>query len=167
MKRTFEKYRYWMKVPAMTFLGMIFIVAGVGKIFFYSSAFSPFPFIQLFDAGLPLAINQFLFAVLPYVEIVIGAMLVHGFMVKFANTIAASMVGVFLINNIYMVSIGRGREPCHCFGMAGGLTYIDALVIDIMMAVMVAVIFFCHKGSYFNLTPWFLDSQPIGAKQKA
>jgi len=163
MKRWFEKYRYWMKIPAMTFLGMIFIVAGVGKLFYQSGAFAPFPFIE----GLPLAVTQLLFSVLPYIEIAIGAMLIHGFMVKFVAAIVGSMLAVFIANNIYMVSIGRGVEPCHCFGMAGGLTYVDALVIDIMMAVLVAVIFICQKGSYFNIKPWFLDSEPIRVKQQA
>ena len=163
MKRWFEKYRYVMKLPAMTFLGMIFIVAGVGKLLYNSAAFVPFPFIE----GLPVALTQVLFSVLPYVEIAIGAMLLHGFMVKFAAVIAGSMILVFIVNNIAMVSRGRGREPCQCFGMAGGLTYVDALVIDIMMVILVAVIFFCQKGGYFNTTPWFLDSQPLRVKQSA
>ena len=163
MKTWFEKYRYIMKLPTMTFLGMIFIVSGVGKLLYNSGAFVPFPFIE----GLPVAVSQVLFSVLPYVEIIIGAMLVHGFMVKFATVVTGSIVLLFIVNNIIMVSIGRGREPCNCFGMAGGITYVDALVIDCIMAAMVAVILICHKGGYFNITPWFLDSEPIGAKQRA
>lgn len=161
MKRTFEKYRYWANVPAMLLLGMFFIVAGVGKLLYQSNSFASYPFLE----SLPLA--QGLYLALPYIEIAIGAMLIHGFMVRFATTMAASMVALFVASNIILITMGRGAEACGCFGMAGRLTYIDALFIDSLMAVLIVVIFICHRGRYFNLTPWFLDSEPIRERQEA
>jgi len=161
MKRWFEKYRYWMNVPAMLLLGMFLIVAGVGKLLYNSNSFASYPFLE----SLPL--TQALYLALPYIEIAIGLMLIHGFMVKFAATMAGSMVAVFAISNILLINVGKGFELCGCFGMAGSLTYVDALVIDFIMAVLVAAVFICHRGRYFNLTPWFLEPGDTLTKQRA
>ena len=153
MRRWFEKYRYWMNVSAMTFLGMIFIVAGVGKLLYQSDSFVPFPFLE------SLPFTQALYSVLPYYEIAIGALLIHGVMVKFVTTLSAFMVAVFATISIVMISTGRGTELCGCFGMAGRLTYIEVLVVEVLMAVLIAVVILCHRGRYFNLIPWFLESE--------
>lgn len=155
MKQTFEKHRYWMKVPAMCFLGMLFFIAGLSKLLYASNSFSPFPFIET------MPVVSAIYPALPYIEMAIGLLLIHGVLLKLIALISGSIVAVFIANCIYMISIGRGSELCGCFGMAGRLTYVDALVIDCLMAVMAVTIFFCHKGGYFNLTPWFLDSEPI------
>lgn len=161
MKRTFEKYRYWMKIPAILNLGMLLIAAGVGKLFYQSNSFAPAPFLETLPGG------AVFYAVLPYIEIAIGLLLVSSLMVKFAATMAAGLVLIFAGSNIFLITMGQGLDLCGCFGMAGRLTYVDALVVDAIMAVLVAVIFICQRGGYFNMTPWFLDSVPIGAKQQA
>lgn len=154
MKRRFEKYRYWMNVPAMLFLGMTFIVSGLGKLVYDSNSFSLAPFFGFLS---PVPIETF-YPMLPYIELVIGILLIHGVVVKFAATMAASLVAAFTASNIAMVSMGKGMELCGCFGMAGMLTYTGALVMDTIMAILVATIFVCHRGGYFNLTPWFLEN---------
>jgi len=148
-------------VPAMLLLGMFLIVAGVGKLLYNSNSFASYPFLE----SLPL--TQSLYSALPYIEIVIGLMLVHGFMVKFAATMTASMVAVFAGSNILLITMGKGFELCNCFGMAGRLTYVDALVIDFIMAALITAVFICHRGRYFNLTPWFLEPGDILVKQQA
>jgi len=152
MRRCFEKYRYWMNMPAMIFLGMIFIVAGVGKLLYQSDSFAPFPILE------SLPFTQALYSVLPYIEIAIGALLIHGVMVKFATTLCAFMVAVFATGTAVLVATGRGTELCGCFGMAGRLTHIEALVVEFLMAVLIVAVTVCHRGRYFNLTPWFLDN---------
>ena len=152
MKRWFEKYRYWMNVPAMTFLGMLFIVAGVGKLLYQSDSFAPFPFLE------SLPFTQVLYVVLPYIEIAIGALLIHGVMVKFAATLCAFMVAIFVASTVVLIAMGKGAELCGCFGMAGRLTHIEALVVELLMAGLITVVILCHRGRYFNLIPWFLEN---------
>ena len=161
MKGWFEKYRYLIKVLAMTFLGMLFFIAGLSKLLYESKSFSPFPFLETLPGA------TFFYPVLPYIEIAIGLLLINGVLLKLAAIISGSMVAVFIANNLYMIAIGRGFEQCGCFGMAGGLTYFGALGIDVAMALMVVVIIICQRGSYFNMTPWFLDDMKITVKQRA
>jgi len=151
MKAWFEKYRYWINVPAMTMLGMFLLVAGVSKLFYQSGSFSAAPFIE----SLPL-VGVF-FVVLPYIEIALGLLLVNGVAVKFAATLTGAMVAQFATSNIILITMGKGFELCDCFGMAGRLTYLDALIIDGIMAFLVAVVLVCHRGRYFNRLPWFLE----------
>ena len=161
MKHWIEKHGYWMKIPIMLNLGMLFIVAGVGKIFYASNSFSTAPFIETLPGAM------LFYTVLPYIEIILGLLLVSGLMVKFAAASAAALVAVFVGSSLYLVSIGHGFDLCGCFGMAGGLTYFGALGIDVAMALMVVVIIICQRGSYFNMTPWFLDDMKITVKQRA
>ena len=63
--------------------------------------------------------------------------------------------------------MGQGLDLCGCFGMAGRLNYIGAFGIDVAMALMVTVILICQRGSYFNMTPWFLDDMKITVKHRA
>lgn len=161
MKQLLDKYGYWMKIPAMLNLGMLLIVAGVGKLLYQSNSFAPAPFLETLPGAM------WFYTVLPYIEIAIGLLLVSSLMVKFAATMAAGLVLIFAGSNIFLITIGQGYDLCGCFGMAGRLTYVDALVVDAIMGILVAVIFICQRGSYFNMIPWFLDSVPIGVKQQA
>ncbi len=161
MKRWIENHGYWMKIPVMLNLGMLFIVAGVTKLFYQSNSFTTAPFLETIPGALSF------YAALPYIEIVIGLLLVSGLMVKFAAASAAVLIAVFMGSSLYLVSTGHGFDLCGCFGMAGRLNYIGALGVDVVMALAVTIILVCQRGSYFNMTPWFLDDIKIIAKKQA
>ena len=161
MKGWIAQHGYWMKIPVIMNLGMLFIVAGVGKLFYQSSSFAAAPFIETLPGGM------LFYTALPYIEIVIGSLLVIGLLVKFAAASAGVLIIMFASSSLYLVSIGKGFDLCGCFGMAGRLNYISALGLDVVMAGMVAIIFICHRGGYFNMTPWYLDDNKILAKQQA
>ena len=161
MKHWIEKHGYWMKIPVMLNLGMLFIVAGVTKLFYQSDSFTTAPFLETIPGALSL------YAALPYIEIVIGLLLISGLMVKFAAACAAALITIFLASTLYLVSTGHGLDLCGCFGMAGRLNYIGAFGIDVAMVLMVTVILICQRGSYFNMTPWFLDETKITVEQRA
>lgn len=161
MKNWFETRGYWMRIPLMINLGMLFIVAGVGKIFYSSNSYTVAPFLETLPGF------SWFYSVLPYLEIAIGLLLVAGLLVRYAAISAGIMVAVFAASSIYLVSIGQGSELCGCFGMAGNLNFKGALIIDTVMALMVAGILLCQKGGKYNYTPWFLDDTKIIAKQRA
>lgn len=161
MKHWIEKHGYWMRIPLMINLGMLFIVAGIGKLAYSSNSFTVAPFLETLPGF------AWFYSILPYVEIVIGLLLVAGLLVKYAAISAGIMVAVFTASSIYLVGIGQGSELCGCFGMAGNLNFKGALIIDATMVLMVAAILLCQKGGRYNYTPWFLDDMKVTVKQRA
>lgn len=151
MKRWFNKYRYWIKLVAMLNLGSFFFMAGITKLLYSSDSFGAAPFIE------ELPMFGMLAHILPYVEIVLGLLLINGVMIKFVNTIALGFILLFAFSNIWMISAGRGMDMCGCYGMAGHLTYLDAMIVDGIMAVLAITVFICDRGKYFNKVPWFID----------
>ena len=161
MKHWFETHGYWMKIPIMLNLGMLFIVAGVAKILYQSNSFATAPFLETIPGAI------WFYAALPYIEIAIGLLLVAGLLVKYATASAGILVAIFAASSVYLVSIGQGSDLCGCFGMAGNLNFKGALIIDSVMALMVTALLLCQKGGWHNFTPWFLDEVKIEVKQRA
>lgn len=148
-----EGYRYWLSVLAIIFLGMIFTVAGVGKLLAGSKGFEPFGPLTF----LPQSFVEAIGIGFPYIEIIIGGLLILGIAVKFAASLSALLIAGFIASNILAIYLGRGAEPCGgCFGVAGGLTAVSALIVDGIMAVMVAVIAICYRGDFFDISPMVL-----------
>lgn len=148
-----NKYRYWAGILAATFLGMFFIVAGAGKLMAQSSNFQPF----IAPAYLPQAIIDVAYSGLPYIEVIIGLLLICGIAIRFTSTISAILIACFIASNLYLLSIGVGTCGS-CFGVLGGLTVYAALALDVIMAVLVVIIFTCQRGRYLNMSPWFITS---------
>ena len=145
---------HWVSKLAVIFLGMIFIVAGVGKLLATNSLES-----FLLPASIQFPFAQVVFGILPYLEIAIGALLVSGIAVRFAATVSLVLAVAFMVVNIIMVSSGLGTVLCGgCFGVAGKLSTYAALTMDIIMAVLSLNILFCYRGRFFNLVPWYLET---------
>ena len=144
--------KYWFGIAAMLFLGVLFVVSGVGKIFLQSTSVD-YPLILSF---LPASVAQAIFAALPYVETGIGLLLIIGVGVRFAASIAALLITAFMATNITLIALGRGAEFCSCFGINGRLTVSASLAMDIAMAIPVIIIFVCYRGNFFNTTPLIL-----------
>lgn len=149
-------YRYWIGILGGIFLGMIFVVAGVGKLLAHSSSYEPF----IHPARMTQPLIDTVSLGLPYVEIIIGLLLICGVATRFCASISALIITGFIASNLYLLSIGVGI--CGgCFGVAGGLSVYAALALDGIMAGLVAVIFACHKGSYLNISPWFITGHTV------
>ena len=151
-----EKGKYWITVLAIIFLGVTFLVAGVGKVLAGFKGFEPF----VFPAFLPQSFIEFSYFGLSYLEIMVGGLLILGIAIRFAASLSAFLVACFIASNILMIYQGGGFEPCSgCFGIVGGLTAIAALAMDGVMATMAVVILICYQGSFFNISPWFLEKR--------
>lgn len=144
-----EGYKYWIGVLAGLFLGMIFIVAGVGKLLVGSMSFMP--------VTSPSAITIISFAIFPYVEIIVGMCLILGVLIGYTSVAAALLISGFIGQNLINIYQGSGNLPCNdCFGIAGSLTAYSALFIDGLMVIMLILILICNRRSYFRISPWFL-----------
>ena len=112
-------------------LGSIFIVSAVLKIPHQSE----FVQIVISYGVLPLNTTEVYGLLLPWVELIIGCLLVLGIFVRLASAISLAMVFSFIIASLYAM-LGFSAETnnlCGCFGAAMPLSHTQSLSIDILM----------------------------------
>ena len=105
-------YRYWISLGASVVLGLVFLTAGVGKVL-GEGAF----LLQLSTLVMNPAIASAIAAVLPWVEIILGTLMLTGIAPKIAAGTSALLVASFIYYNGWMISQGFGFEPCGCLGI--------------------------------------------------
>lgn len=136
----------------MIFLGMIFVVAGFGKLVSGVAAFDT----NAFPSFLPVYITESIYVMLPYIEIGVGSLLIAGVLVKFAIILSSGLIIGFAITNILLI-ISGAEECASCFGLEGSFTPTATLVIDGIMALLVLAVLLCYRGSFFSIKPWFIN----------
>ncbi len=125
--------------------GVTFIVSGAWKLPEGGSFVTK---VEGFDL-LPDALAQFYGTALPWVEIVIGALLVLGLFSRLASAIGGLVSLSFIVANSLVLYRGLNLE-CGCFGDLAVLQTRDALLIDFAMLIMALQILF-HKGELLSL----------------
>ena len=154
-------YRHRAGIIAGIVLGLILVAAGLGKLLQEGGAFrlkilvSPFP--EFFMAE----IMKAAFVWLPWIELVVGLLLIIGVAARFMSVISSVLIAGFIANNSWMLVKGLGYEPCYCFGIwevmaKARLSTVTSLYIDIIMLALVLVVLFCYRRRFFNIYPWFL-----------
>ncbi len=128
-------------------LGVVFIISGAGKLP-EGAAFVD----QVEEANiLPHALAWVYGTALPYVEIVIGALLILGLLSRFAAGIGGLAALSFIIGNSTRLYRGLYGE-CGCFGNIASLQFStrDALIIDFVLLIL-ALQILVHKGEFLSL----------------
>ena len=128
-------------------LGVVFIVSGAGKLPELAAFIE-----QVEDANiLPHALARVYGTALPYVEIVIGALLILGLLSRFAAGIGGLAVLSFIIGNSTRLYRGLYGE-CGCFGSIASLQFStgEALIMDCVLLIM-AIQILTHKGEFLSL----------------
>ena len=154
-------HRHRAGVIAGIILGLIFLAAGLGKLLQEGGAFrlkilvSPFP-----EFFMP-EIMRAAFVWLPWVEVVVGALLLIGVAARFMSVISSVLIAGFIANNSWMLVRGLGYEPCYCFGIwevmaKARLSTVTSMYIDVIMLALVLVVLFCYQRHFFSIYPWFL-----------
>lgn len=146
-----KQYRHWIGALGGIILGMIFIMAGAAKLMSPTSGYQPFAF-PLF---IPRAMTDVAYTGLPYVEIILGILLLGGIAAKLSASISATLIGCFIISNLYMLSIGM-TKCAGCFGTSGNVPIYTSLILDVVMLVLSALIISCYTGGFFSKNPWFV-----------
>jgi len=139
-------------------LGVIFIISGAGKLPELAAFVD-----QVEEANiLPHALARFYGTALPYVEIVIGALLILGLLSRFAAGIGGLAALSFIIGNSTRLHRGLYGE-CGCFGSIASLQFStwEALIIDFALLVM-AIQILVHKGEFLSLDSRIFRSKTPG-----
>jgi len=146
--------KYWLAIGASILLGLIFFTFGLGKIP-YQTQFLVFIFHKSFLT--PLLAHQIAHW-LPWIEVVLGSLLIIGIATKLMASFSALLIVAFIANNSWLIYRGLGDEPCGCPGEIanlGRMSVIDSLYLDMGMVVLVLIILFCYPGSFLTTRPWF------------
>jgi uncharacterized membrane protein YphA (DoxX/SURF4 family) len=140
-------------------LGIIFLAAGLGKLLTdvegFTVIFNPFP------GFLASAFSDAIFIWLPYLEVVIGLLLILGILPKLMAVLSVVLIAGFITNKAWLLSQGLGYEPCTCFGIIDRILGIElstrgSLSLDIIMLVLVLIVVLWHRSNFFNIYPQFL-----------
>jgi len=106
-------------------------------------------------------VDKFIYQWLPYVEIIIGVLLITGIIARLTASLALVLTLGLIASNSIMLVQGLGDKPCGCFGEAERwvqlrLSIADALYIDVVMLILGFMVLFFYQGRFFNINPWFL-----------
>jgi uncharacterized membrane protein YphA (DoxX/SURF4 family) len=151
--------KHWISVGAGLILGLIFIVAGVGKLLHQPDT------VRIFFIPLPYFLTQAMAKAvlnwLPVIELTIGFLLVIGIAPKLVATFSSVLIIGFITHNSVLISRGYWFSPCDCFGRLKVLPYTElfvlgSLFLDIAMLALILMILFWYRSDFFKIYPWFL-----------
>lgn len=109
--------RPWLGTAARLILGGVFLVAGALKVGDLAASGRAVAAYRIF----PYDFATFIGAVLPFLEIALGVLLIVGLATRFASVVAAILLVVFIAGVASAWARGL-RIDCGCFGDGGDLT---------------------------------------------
>lgn len=142
--KAFPGWLIWARVA----VGVMFLVAGVGK------TFDPMSFLSALGSyGVPEASRAPIAMILPALEIVVGALLVAGWATRTAAAAATGMMALFIGAIGYGVWLGT-LEECGCFGPFIQRSPRDAALIDLAMLVLAIAVWSYSPVRKIALANW-------------
>ncbi len=147
----------WVATGAGIILGLVFLVAGLGKLLNPMES----SIIFVFPEFLPTALDKFIYQWLPRIEVLIGVLLITGIAARLVASLALALIVSMIANNSILLVQGLGDKPCGCFGEAERLAQLSlsvtgALYIDVAMLILGFVVVLYYQGKFVNVYPWFL-----------
>ena len=149
------RYRYWAGIGASLLLGLILLVSGAGKIA------EPAELLAVLNetSVLPETAAALAAQWLPWLELVLGILLVMGISAKFMASASGLLAIGFIFNNSRAIEQGLEINGCGCFGVfeIGIISSFEAArYMDIGMLALTLIILLCYPGKFFETRPWFL-----------
>ncbi len=156
------RYRYWVSVGASLILGLIFVASSVGKIA------EPSEFLTALASAsfLPPKVSTLIAQWLPWVELVLGLLLITGISAKLAASASSLLVAGFIFYNTWVIEHGLGLDDCGCIDVRAieemfkleqqiKLSSEMARYMDIGMLALILAILLCYPGKFFTIRPWW------------
>ncbi len=125
-------------------MGSIFISAGLSKLI------HPGEFVSLVVNYhvLPVSIAQVYGFMLPWVELVIGALLLSGLFKRVVASISLAILGSFFIANLSVLISSSGINSCGCFGSIMPLSHTGSLTLGLFM-ILVSIMLLWGRRTTF------------------
>lgn len=150
-------------VPCLL-LGLVLLIAGIGKLPGLSDKLGSFPgqgeFISdLLGSLWTPTVAFFISDVLPWVEVVLGLALVLGIFPRIAAVLTLPLIAGFMASNIWAISHGMAFGSCGCFGifakLFGAMTPWQALGLDIILLFLALTIILLNPFGFLTFRWWF------------
>ncbi|MFH0768773.1 MAG: DoxX family protein [Chloroflexota bacterium] len=145
------------------FLGLTLLAAGSGKLpgrlEFIDALLR-----SLWTPGLAYFIGY----CLPWIEIVLGVLLLTGVFARIAAGLCLPLTAGFMANNSWALSQGMEQFPqCdYCFGiwekLFGTISPLQALSLDILLFCLAFMILLLHPAGFSSSRPWFIKQRGEG-----
>lgn len=144
-------------------LGLVFLVAGFGKLPVQTDAYTILLVIR--REPFLLWLSDYVHIIVPLLELTLGFLLVSGVAARLTALASTALVGVFIFNNLWLIRNGVAEESCHCFGDAltrllGSISTSEALYIDIAMLALILLVLTFYPDKWLSLRPWLLRRRP-------
>ena len=148
--------RRWAGISGSIILGLIFIISGAGKLLHQSDFLDTLLTHSILFPELALWVTY----LLPWVECVIGVLLVIGISARLLASLSAVLIAAFITNNGWLIAKGLAYKPCGCFGIfeklfLDELSSLESLYLDIVMLALVVLIISCYPSRFLTVRPWF------------
>lgn len=135
-------------------LGLVLLVSGAGKL----PGQAEFVDVLLGSFWTP-SVAFFISHVLPWIEVILGAVLLLGVFPRIAAVLSLPLTAGFMTNNIWAISQGKQFEQCGCFGifeeLFGGMTPVQALGMDIALLFLALTIIILNPAPFLSFQSWF------------
>lgn len=129
-------------------LGGIFIFAGFAKIHSIGALINEINQYKI----LPVTLGSIYGHVLPYLEIIIGILLVLGIVLRVSASIAGLLLISFAAAKIAALVLKLNIKVCNCFGVARPLLSNQSLALDLIM-LLLAIQIIVFRNELFSI-PW-------------
>ena len=170
MEQDKTKIRATVSLVACIIIGIIFLASGSGKVIGFGEVpgqTMEFIGFVLPDALLKPAIVYFIYDILipyilPWCELVLGCLLLIGFMPRLIAVLCVPLSLMLMANNIWAITQGMAKyTSCECFGIweeiFGELTPVQSLGIDIFILALALVIIFVSPGKFLASRKWLAN----------
>ena len=160
--------KHSISIGASIILGLIFIVAGLGKMLHQPDT------VRIFYIPLPnfptQAMAKSVFNWLPRLELIVGLLLITGIAAKLVAIFSLTLIAGFITHNSLLIRHGLASEPCDCLGKLVKVPITDlsvagALGVDVVMLALILIILLWYRKNFLNISPWFLARGKIAEKK--
>ncbi len=141
-------------------LGGVFVFAGIAKLTYVPTLIWEIEQYRI----LPESVARVYGYVLPPLEIVLGALLVLGILIRISAPVSGLVVLNFVVAKISAFARGLDISICPCFGPAVPLLAVHSLAIDFVLLAL-AIQLISHKGEFLSVDALLFSRKGAANKQ--
>jgi len=173
MEKSEQRWRRARNISSLVasiLIGLVFLASGSGKALGFGEVPGQtmdfigyiLPDALLVPATVIFIYEIFIPYILPWTELVLGCLLLIGFVPRLIAILCLPLTLALMSNNIYSITQGMAKyESCACFGIweqvLGELTPVQSLGIDIGLFILALIIIFNYPGGFLLSRKWLAN----------